>query len=434
MTMQSGISFYMVRTLLATLAVAAWFVFVFISAFYGWWMRPIAAPGDAAGFFQQAVARLTEENADGNSALVLIEEGRIAHEYYSSLTDAIDRDTVFSTASLSKWISAAGVMSLVQEGRLQLDDRVNQHLTRWRLPSGEFDGDAVTVRHLLSHTAGLNDGLGFGDYSEDETLPTLEQSLTSPRASSDREVSLAVSAEPGTAWQYSGGSYLILELLIEEVSGQSFAEYMEAEVFRPLAMDRSGYDYLGGIENNAGSYTRDGGVAPTYKYASNAATAFTTSAADLSRFVLAQIPNSTQSGVLTETTVEKMLEPHGRSFGADIWGLGSMLYAPTPEGSFVFGHDGGNDPAINSIARINPDTGDAIVILQTGHPSLATQIGSQWVLWQTGYPDILDVSAVLSSMILPASGGAGLILLLFIFRAFRSDKTRAALGPPTGND
>lgn len=88
-----------------------------------------------------------------------------------------------------------------------------------------------------------------------------------------------------------------------------------------------------------------------------------------------------------------------------------MLYAPNSDGNFVFGHDGANEPAINSTARINPATGDAIIILETGHPSLATRLGSQWVFWQTGYPDFLDVEAVISSMILPLGIGSSVILL-----------------------
>jgi hypothetical protein len=133
----------------------------------------------------------------------------------------------------------------------------------------------------------------------------------------------------------------------------------------------------------------------------------------LSRFVLAQIPQSGANRVLPLQTIAIMREPHGRSFGADIWGLGTMLYAPTPAGDSVFGHDGGNEPAINSTARINPDTGDALIILETGHPSLATTIGSQWVLWQTGSPDFLDVDSVIASMVRPATAGSLLILSLF---------------------
>ncbi|MFK7864293.1 MAG: serine hydrolase domain-containing protein [Pseudohongiellaceae bacterium] len=420
-----------VRTLTVLSLIAVWFGFVFVSAFYGWWMKPVVTPGDSSAFFQHAVSLLESENGGGNSALVLIEDGKISDDFYSVGAEEIDQETVFSTASLSKWITAAAVMKLVQDNKLGLDDPAAMYLTRWQFPPSEFEPDTVSIRHLLSHTAGLSDGLGFGDYFEDENLPSLEQTLNNPRTSSGDKVSLSVTEQPGSRWNYSGGSYLILELIVEEVSGAPFEDFVQEEILDPLAMRRSTYQILSSIDNNAGSYFNDGGPAPVYKYASSAATAFATSAADLTRFALAQFPESNVEGVLNSETVESMRIPHGRTSGADIWGLGTMLYSPTPEGDFVFGHDGGNDPAINSTARINPSTNDGIVLLETGHPSIATQIGSDWVFWQTGYPDFLDTPAVISSMALPAGIGT-LVILIFAFVLLRKKPKR--LKPTADNN
>ena len=107
------------------------------------------------------------------------------------------------------------------------------------------------------------------------------------------------------------------------------------------------------------------------------------------RFVLAQLSVANHSSRLKKTTISSMREPHGKRLGAAIWGLGTILYAPTNSGDFVFGHDGRNEPAINSTVRINPDNNDAIIVLVSGHPSLASTIGFEWVLWQTGYPDVM---------------------------------------------
>lgn len=401
------------------LSLTSWLAFVFVTAFFGWWMKPIAEPENSLEFFKEAVSQLQSENPTGNSALVIIEQGIVFDDFYSESVTNVDSNTVFNTASMSKWITAAGVMKLVQQGRLQLDEPVSKYLTRWQLPESNFDNSQVTVRRLLSHTAGFNDGLGFGDYLASEQLPTLEESLCNPRSSSEEDVQLGVSVEPGTEWIYSGGSYLILELIVEEVTGESFEEYMQEEIFDPLGMTRTSYSIITDFENNAGSIAMNGEPAPVYQYASSAATALATTSNDLIRFVMAQIPDISTSNVLSKETLESMREPHGRSFGADIWGLGTMLYAPATEGDFVFGHDGGNDPAINSIARINPITGDAIIILETGHPSLATEIGSQWVLWQTGTPDFLDIENVIASMILPLGSGSAGILLIAIWLGIR---------------
>ena len=417
--------FYFKLTVGFVLAVVAWIGIVFFSAFYGFWMQPVVSPGNPVQFFEYASNRLEMENP-GNSTLTLIENGQITHQYFSASLDEVNSETVFSTASMSKWITALGVMKLVEGGRLDLDAPVSQYLTRWELPPSEFDNNQVTVRRLLSHTAGFSDGLGFGDYAVDEELPDLEVSLSNPRASSARDVSIVVSNTPGSEWRYSGGSYLLLELVVEEVTGQPFADYMQEAIFNPLEMSRTGYEFIGSYDNNAGSISRNGEKSPTFKYASKAATAFVTSTADLSKLVLSQIPSSQYESILSDDTIRNMREPHGRTSGFDIWGLGTILYSPTESGDFVFGHDGANDPAINTTARINPESGDAIIVLVTGHPSLATNIGSQWVLWETGYPDVLDSDTVMASMYLPIVIGIILILLLSLYFGYRhTSKSRA---------
>ena len=100
-------------------------------------------------------------------------------------------------------MAAHAMMTLVADGRADLDVPVNRYLTRWQLPVGEFGNEGVTIRRLLSHTAGFADDLGFGDYGADETLPDLEVELTNPRASSEMPVDIRVSLQPGTQWRYS---------------------------------------------------------------------------------------------------------------------------------------------------------------------------------------------------------------------------------------
>ena len=103
----------------------------------------------------------------------------------------------------------------------------------------------------------------------------------------------------------------------------------------------------------------------------------------------------------------------------NVWGLGKILYSATASNDFLFGHDGSNDPAIDSTARINPENGDAIIVLEMGRPSLATNIGSHWVMSQTGYPDVLDLDSTIESMYLPFLIGLFLILVAAIGIGFR---------------
>jgi CubicO group peptidase (beta-lactamase class C family) len=344
----------------------------------------------------------------GAVAVALVTKGHVADEYYTGAADAVNRETAFPVASMSKWVTAVGVMQLARDRRIDLDASVSRNLTRWTLPAGQFDNSGVTTRRLLSHTAGLTDGLGFGDYRLDERLPTLEESLRAPRTSTGQPTAIAVGYEPGSRWQYSGGGYLILQLLVEEVTGQSFTTYMQKAVLDPLRLSCSSFEHTPSA-NAAGAYDATGHAAPTYQYAAAAATGFSTCVADMVRWVQAHV-NSGPAAPIDADLQRRMREPHGKQFGADIWGLGTMLYAPTAAGAFVFGHDGQNDPAINAAVRINPDNGDAIIALTSGGRLLATRLASEWTYWQTGGPDILVIGTALREAIVPLLAGWGAMI------------------------
>jgi len=384
---------------------------------YGWWMTPIAEKGDHEAFFAEATQLIDDNNA-GNAAFILIRDGEVAGEYYAPTEREIDAQTVFPTASFSKWITAFGVMKLVDEGKISLDEPVSAYLTRWSLPDGPFDESGVSVRRLLSHMAGLTDGLGFGDYAADETLLSVEETLANPRASSGRDVSIEVGAEPGGEFVYSGGGYLILQLLIEEVSGQDYESFIRDNMLATLGMTQSSFRFIGDIEGATQSFDASGALAPQFQYAAAGATGFSSSVADLLKLVTA-LTNEGDRFILQPATLASMRQPEAHVFGSPIWGLGTILFAPTKSGDFIYGHDGANEPAINVSVRINPDNDDAYIMLVNGHPSLASDIGGEWVLWQTGMPDILSTEKAIKSALAPAVIGSLVILILAIFLSRR---------------
>lgn len=409
----------MKRVFVAMVAIAAWTGVAVYGAIEGWWLRPIAPRGDTQGFFAAATA-LANAQSRGNVALVLLRQGAVVAEQYTPSIDAVDRDTRFPLASMSKWFTAYAVLQQVQAGRLDLDAPLSTYLKQWQLPTGPYDARQVTIRRLLSHTAGLTDGLGFGDYLPAESLPTLRETLRQPRASANSGAAIAVGRQPGSGFQYSGGGYLILQALLEDVTGLPFATLMQDSVFRPNGMPRATYAYLGSLDNVSRSFDARGALVPTYRYAAAGATGLSASASDLIAFVQAQLPTAAGGGgTLSRATLDRMRQPHARQFGLDIWGLGVALYAPTASGAFVYGHDGANTPAINSALRINPDNGDAVIVLVTGHPSLATAIGSEWTLWQTGVVDFLSIDRAVRSAIVPWLLGLATMAALWRWRTRR---------------
>jgi CubicO group peptidase (beta-lactamase class C family) len=413
----------MKRVLVAVLAIVAWTGIAGFGAIQGWWLRPIASRGDTQAFLQAATA-MAQAQSKGNIALVLLRQGAVFAEQYTPSIDPVDRDTRFPLASMSKWFTAYAVMELVQAGRVDMDKPVSTYLKQWQLPASRFDPAQVTVRRLLSHTAGLTDGLGFGDYLPSESLPSLQETLRHPRASSDSAVTIALGRAPGSGFQYSGGGYLILQALVEDVTGVPFATWMQDSVFRPIGMPRATYAYLGSLDNVARSFDARGAVVPTYRYAAASATGLSASARDLVAFAQAQMHADQRSGApLRQETLDRMRQPHGRKLGLDIWGLGVALYAPTASGAFVYGHDGSNTPAINTSLRINPDNGDAVIVLVTGNPTLASAIGSEWTLWQTGVVDFLSVERAVRSALLPWLLGLAAMAALWGWRVVQRRRT-----------
>jgi len=405
------------RVGLATLALLVlWAVVVFLGTSEGWWKPTLASRGDTAGFME-AAAKFVDSNNTGNAVFAVIDDGSVHGVHAVSVGEAVDVNTVFQSASLSKWITAWGVMALVQAGKLDLDAPVSTYLTRWALPASKFDNNKVTVRRLLSHTAGLTDGLGYAGFAPNEAVPSLDECLKRPDADPGVSGTIEVGYEPGSGWQYSGGGYAILQLLIEEVSGESFEDFMQRVIFRPLGMVHSSYTWTPGQGSTLATfYDVDSKPTPHYRYSAIAAVSLYTSVSDLTRFVQANLPGKTGEpigrGVLAPTTISEMWRPHASKFSEDIWGLGTSLYASNNKGGFIVGQDGNRrEPPINSAARLDPATGNGIVILETGTPILATRLAGEWVFWETGNVDFLAFMMAIPGMIRLIGLGSLVIVL-----------------------
>ncbi len=420
----------LVLLLLSSLAAAAlWAALVVIGSIQGWGRQQIAPAGDARAFMDAAIEYIKGHHP-GNVAFALIEDGLLYDEYFASAGNRVDGNTRFQVASLSKWVSAWGVLTLVEAGKLDLDAPVATYLTRWQLPDRDHDNKGVTVRRLLSHTAGLTDGLGYAGFAPGTEPQTLEASLThAADASPGADGRVQVGIAPGTKWEYSGGGYTLLQLLIEEVSGMSFESYMQTAVLRPLGMTRSTYRLTeDGADNLADSYDVGNSPATQYQFTSLAATSLYTTTSDLRCFLQAHVAGEGSArpgrGVLKPATIELMRQPHASKMGADIWGLGVMLFAPNNQGDFIIGHDGSNEPAINTTARLDPATGDGIIVLETGNPRLATRLAGEWVFWQAGTLDFLMVTMNAGRMVALVVGGWTAILFLAIVVGWRVRRAR----------
>lgn len=328
-------------------------------------------------------ARTEAEDHPGNFALVLIEDGRVAQSHYMSIGKPVSGETLFQMASVSKLVAAWGVMTLVKAGKIDLDAPVSDYLHRWTLPHSEFSNDQVTVRRLLSHSAGLTDDLGYCGFAPETSLQPIEASLTKASDACPLRIGAVRVGQESGSWRYSGGGYTLLQLLIEEVSGEPFADYMQRAVMVPLGMSRSTYRTgAAGSADLAEFFDAHGQPAPHYRYTAAAAASLYSSANDMTRFIQAHMVGPAGEapgrGVISSQMLSAMLVPHAEFFGTEHWAMGPQLYATSRRGGFIYGHNGGNMPAVSHSVRIEASTGDAIVALSTGGRNLGERMGNAW--------------------------------------------------------
>lgn len=425
---------WLLLALAAIPAMAIWATVVFLGTANGWWRTALAPAGDTAAFVAAVAGRLDAEHR-GNAAFRLLDDGRVAGEHYVSVGEPVAADTRFQMASVSKWLTAWAVMTLVESGAVDLDAPVSTYLSRWQLPEGPFDNAGVTIRRLLSHTAGLTDGLGYGGFPPGTPVQSLEASLTrAADAMPGADGRVRVGLEPGEQWLYSGGGYALLQLVIEEVSGDDFATYLQQAVLSPLGLERSTFVLeQPDPADLAVFYDVDGSPAPHYRFAASAAAGLYSSAADLTRFLQAHLPGPAGErpgrGVLAPDTLTSMREPHANLLGTAIWGLGHMLYAPNGAGGYIIGHEGGNAPAINTSVRIDPASGDGIIMLVTGNPELASELGGEWVFWQTGQLDVASYTSAVGDVVILVGIGWVVIAIIFIIIGWRATRPTTGAEP-----
>lgn len=356
-----------------------------------WFAEPAVERGKVAAIEQHLLQRLTEAAAQrklGCAGLALVQGGQIVAEHGVGIANAETQapvktdQTLFIIGSVSKAVTAWGVMKLVEEGKLGLDEPVLRHLKRWRFPGSEAYRDKVTVRHLLSHTAGMDDGFGFSGFAPGEAMQTLEESLTFPKdTNSGTPHGVTLVREPGTAMSYSSAGYTVLQLLIEEVTQQSFADYMRAAVLQPLGMTKSSFDLdaivaEGRLQEVATSYDSSLQSHPHRRYTVQAAVSLRTTLHDLAQFAVAY---TRANPVLKAETLKQMMTPQPGTGGS--WGLGQTLYPANDAGAYIVGHDGGAVPAAGASLRMNPATGNGVVLMVSGARGATVQ---DWMYWETG--------------------------------------------------
>ena len=274
-------------------------------------------------------------------------------------------DTRFRNGSMNKMFTAVATLSLVQAGKLALDDPIAKHLTDY--PNKTL-ASKVTIHHLLTHTGGTGDIFGPQFAAHRLELKTHQDYVNLYGA---RDLMF----EPGSRWMYSNYGFVLLGAIIEKVSGQSYYDYVREHVYKPAGMTLTASDPEDQfVANRSVGYMsrRDGaGLQPntdTLPYRGMAAGGGYTTVEDLLRFANALTSHKLLNAQYTTLLTTGKVDAGGGKYA---YGFNEQ----TAGGVRSIGH-GGGAPGMNGDLVIYPDSGYTIAVLANMDPPAAQRISS----------------------------------------------------------
>ena len=335
--------------LLATLALAA---------------LPTSAPaqdGDLAAYADELLTRTYPAGEPGAAVLVVKDGKTVLRKGYGlanvELGVPIQPDMVFEIGSVTKQFTAAAILMLAERGLLSVDDEITKHL-----PDYPTHGQRITIDHLLTHTSGIPSYTGtpewMGRVREDLKVEQLIAMFK------DRPLDFA----PGERWAYNNSAYVLLGAVIEKVSGKTYEDFIEQEIFKPLGMTRSSYGHntelvpgrVEGYDKGRDGYQRARYLSMTQPYAAGS---LLSTVDDLARWSDALWAGK----VIKPESLKRMLTPAKLSSGRSTryaYGLGVGEYA----GRTLVEHGGGIFGFVSDTLRV-PDEGIFVAILSNNADS-----------------------------------------------------------------
>lgn len=270
--------------------------------------------------------------------------------------------TRFRLGSMNKMFTAVATLQLAQSGKLDLKAPFGKYLTDY--PNKEL-ASKVTIKQLLSHTGGTGDIFGPEFAKRRLELKTLRDyvSLYGERASQ---------FEPGSRWQYSNYGFLLLGVLIEKISGQSYYDYVRDHIFKPAGMTATASDpedqvvadrSIGYMRSEAGGWTANTDTLP---YRGTSAGGGYSTVEDLLRFATAL-----QNHKLLNAEYTEMLTTGKVDAGRGKYAFG--FQEETINGTRCFGH-GGGAPGMNGMLQICPGSGYVLAVLANVDPPAASRV------------------------------------------------------------
>ncbi len=327
---------------------------------------PRVSQADALGLLQKHLQQDAAADRFSGAALVA-KDGKIVFEEAYGLADREKKipnevNTQFRIGSMNKMFTAVSIMQLVQAGKIQLSDPFGKYLTDY--PNKDM-ASKVKIEQLLSHTGGTGDIFGPEFDAHRLELKTLQDYVN---LHGNRDVQF----EPGTKWAYSNYGFLLLGVVIEKVSGQSYYDYVREHIFKPSGMTLT--DSLPENEAVPGrsvGYMKQGAKEwtpniDTLPWRGTSAGGGYSTVEDLYRFATALEAHKLLDAAHTEMLVTgKADRPGGGEYG---YGFGISKQG----GTSCFGH-GGGAPGMNGDLKVCPESGYVVAVLANLDPPAASR-------------------------------------------------------------
>lgn len=324
----------------------------------------VAAPPEFAGVRDFIEGAVDQQRAPSVAVGVVRDGTLVWAEGFGDADLATRRpatsNSIYRLASISKPLTASGLMMLVEQDRIDLDAPANRYLPGEKLRCYAGSADEMTVRRLANHTAGMP--LHYSFFFEGTAPPSMDETI--------RRYGFAA-ARPGARWEYSNLAYGVLNYMTETVAGTPWREYMETRLYDPLGMTRTSDRIRPGFESDAAvQYNRLPVVGfqavGHYDFDHPGASAVCSSVNDLARFARMHLAGGTLDGVrvLSEDSVRRMQVVTGRNGPGDD-GCGIAWFVSRVRGRRCVAHGGGM-PGVSTALRLFPDDGAATIVLTNG--------------------------------------------------------------------
>ena len=322
--------------------------------------------------FEQDLKELVDFYNIPGAAVALISGNQLTwtgHFGYADLAEnrPVTAQTLFRAESITKSMTARLIMTLIETGEITLDDPVAQYLTRWEFPESSYNHEEVTIRRLLNHSAGITGG---SDYLHPGAkVHPIEEVLAGEHGLHRAELV----REPGSAFEYSNQGFMLLEMLVEELTDQDYESYFNQNILEPAGVD--GYFSVDEQVKSrlATSYHVDGEPVPHYVDNFKGAGGLLITAEDLARLIAeGSHPELYDSNV----------EPTGfYGLGADISALGHFIeYHNGEKDNEKAVFHGGEGTGSLGKYYIFPERGEGIVVLTNSKASwpFLFEVLNQW--------------------------------------------------------